>query len=143
MNARPAFQCKAASKFKQKIAASKSFVSKSRGWCILRSWKKYCSQMVFLEWKVKNHWLLFRAIQPMIQSIPKYSLRLFAFIQSVFQGAAYLRVFTMCTSIGDTPSYFKSLLFKKGSGLCPLFVFVIHPSYYHFCILWFGNCTTL
>ena len=39
----------------------------------------------------------------------------------------------MCTSIGDTPSYFKSLLFKKGSGLCPLFVFVIHPRYYHTC----------
>ena len=41
------------------------------------------------------------------------------------------------------PSSFKSLLFMKGSGLCPLFVFVIHPSYYHVCTLWFGNCTSL
>ena len=39
----------------------------------------------------------------------------------------------MYTSIGGTPTYFKSLFLRKGLSFIHYFVFVLHPRYYHAC----------
>ena len=156
MNARPAFKMQNSKRFQTKIVAKKNAASVfKQNHCSVRKVcdkilvdgaffkvvKKCRSQILFsLEWNIIGCY----SENNTNDSTPGNSrcnpLLLF---KVFFQGAVYLRVFTMCTSIGDTPPHLSPYFSWKGLAFV-LFLYLWYTLViYHVCTLWFGNCTSL
>ena len=71
--------------FKQKNTSSKSLCQNLVVGAFFEA-EKNRSQMFLLKWKVRNHWLSFKAIQSIIHFIPEWSRRFFTFFKVFLKG---------------------------------------------------------
>ena len=105
------------------LLRAKSLWQNSSGWCFLQRCEKCRSQILFsLEWNIIGCY----SENNTNDSTPGNSRCNPSLLFKVFfQGAVYLRVFTMCTSIGDTPPHLSPYFPWKGLA------------FVHFLYLWY------
>ena len=90
-------------------------------------WKR-CLKMLFHSEKVINRWLIsWKQCNQWFISPPSGRSGSLLLFKCFKKGVSYIR-FLLCTPLlGDTLLIFEPLLFKKGSGLCPLFCICVTP----------------